>query len=341
MHIHCHRLAETGRWLVLALLTVSAVAATALAPAPAAAQDAGAWSMEEYTRLSSEMEAADEERTLAVEGTDGWRQATLAAIDARRVLIAFISRSVRDRSIPAEFVEPAAAARLLLIENVVVLLSDLHECSQAEAAVRLLDDTDGSSSDEVQAARETAQRAVDRCVDAAPVATAASPAAPPTPTPAPVDTTPAPQAQAPDTAAAPAPTTAPPPVATPARSTQPEPARASGGGGRTAGIALMAIGGGLAAGGLILDAVNASGPRSEFTELSNQCPDNCDTARLNELSDQINGAKAPIGALLFGGIGLGVTGAVVYAISPRAADRVAVAPQVGRGYQGAVVRVRW
>ena len=103
----------------------------------------------------------------------------------------------------------------------------------------------------------------------------------------------------------------------------------------------MAIGGGLAAGGLILDAINASGPRSEFTELSEQCPDNCDTARLNELSDQINGAKAPIGALLFGGIGLGVTGAVVYAISPRAADRVAVAPQVGRGYQGAVVRVRW
>jgi hypothetical protein len=304
----------------LALLLVVTMSGTARAQEQA-------WSIDEYDALLSDLELADENRALTAPGSDEWRAATEEGISVRQQLISLISRSFRDGSLPDEFQAPAATERLIFIQNIVVLLSSMDECSAASSAMRLLDEAEESSSTELTAARDIAQQNIEECDQRMTLAAQpADPEVPPT-----TATTPIVEA---------------PPEPEPARAERgpapsPSPASTSGGGGRTAGIALIATGGAMIVGGLVLDAANAGGPRSEFTELSDQCPANCDTARLNELSDQISAAKLPIGILLFGGIGVGVTGAIVTAISPGRGDRVAVSPEWSPGYGGARVRVRW
>lgn len=304
----------------LALLSVNTIGATA------AAQEQ-AWSIDEYSTLLADLELADEERALTAPGTDNWRTATQRGISVRQQLVSLISRSFRDGSLPEEFHEPAATERLLFIQNIVVLLSSMDECIAATSALRLLDDAAESSGEALNAARDIAQQNIEECEKRTTLA--AQPATPAQPQP--TETIPAVE---------------PEPVPQPARNERtPAPTLSStstsGSGGRNAGIGLIATGGAMIVGGLVLDAANASGPRSEFTELSGQCPTNCDTVRLNELSDQINAAKVPIGILLFGGIGVGVTGAVVTAISPGRGDRVAISPEWSPGYGGARVRLRW
>ncbi len=120
--------------------------------------------METYEELSGDMALADEARTLAATGSDGWRQTTREALNVRREIVGLISRSVRDGSMPPAFIEPAAAARLVLIQNVVVLLSDLGDCSAASAAVRPLDEAAGSSDQALVDARASAHAAAAECV---------------------------------------------------------------------------------------------------------------------------------------------------------------------------------
>jgi hypothetical protein len=299
--------------------TLLALSLTALllVPALARAQDStGAWSLDRYGELSAEMALADDERTLAASGTPEWSEATHRAINVRREIIAMIARAFHDGSLPEELREPATGARLLLIQNIVVLLSNLGDCDQAAAAIRLLDDAAGSDDAELQLARVTADEAAAECRRAAETETVAD-AEPPI---------------ADDTTAGTETTDdllAPPP---------PRPGR----GRRTAGIVLTGLGTALAAGGLAWDAANAAGPRSEFDRLAAKCPEDCDTERLDALEDDIHAARAPIGALLFGGIGVGTTGALLWITAPRQhRSELAVSPSVAPGFAGLRVRAVW
>jgi hypothetical protein len=182
------RMATTGTWLAwstealtrrlvrLATFALLSVVSWGGPQTSALAQEAMTWSTDEYARLSADMDAADASRVLTVEGTGDWRVATMAAINTRRLLISYILTAVRDGSMPLDLVEPALAARLLLIENVVVLLGELQECDQAAAAVRLLDEVDGSADEEIRDARVTALRAVGRCMEDARRGASTSPA---------------------------------------------------------------------------------------------------------------------------------------------------------------------
>jgi hypothetical protein len=308
------------RWLHVVLL-----AAVCLLPTlPVAAQSGdGAWSLEEYQRLSLEMELADEERVLTTQPSDEWRQATEESIRTRRTLIAFLSRSLRDGSMEPTYATPARAARLLLIQNIVVLNIELGLCEQARTASRLLDDNVGQEDAEVAAARESARERLERCVNTD------------TQTPGDVASTPGPDPGM--TQAQPAPTAAArPPRERPAR--EPSPANPR----RTAGLALLGAGGVSLVTGIVLDIANANGPRAEFTELRDRCPAECDTARLNELSGQIDRARLPIGLTTFGGIGLAAAGTVLLVTSRGASESRAVSfvPEWQPGYAGVRLRFR-
>lgn len=310
---------------LLAYALCASIAAVPVAPA-FAQSGASTWSLEEYQSLSAEMEAADEDRLLAMQGTDGWRQATLSAIDARRAIIGYISASVRNGSMPADFVAPAAAARLLLIQNIVFLQTELGNCSQAADAVRLLDDAAGSDNAEVERARVVALESVELCEPADDAVVVAPPVEEP------VEVTPAP----PEEVA---------PVEVAATSDVEErndlaeaPPERRGRGQRIAGITMLGVGVGMAVGGLAMDAANAAGPRADFAEERDLCPD-CDTARLDELAGDIDAAKVPIGVLIFGGAAVAATGTVVWLTAPSGRNEVAIAPSVAPGFAGVQLRL--
>lgn len=117
-----------------------------------------------------------------------------------------------------------------------------------------------------------------------------------------------------------------------------------GGGNRAlVGATLAAGGGALIAGALAWDAALGSS-RSELQDLQEVCrttPD-CggETARANELSDKITGARVPMAIMLGVGTGAAVTG-VVLLIKGDGDDRVAIAPSFAPGFAGADVRLRF
>ena len=309
-------LQKTVRRAIAWCLVLSLAGAPAL---PVFAQVTAEWSLEQYQQLSNDMAAADELVLLMAPGSEDWRSASQAALDARRALVVYISNALRSGSMPSDFVEPATQARFVLIQNIIDLTADLGLCDQAQAALVLLREV-SDTSDTLREAFELSQQAVVGCVPYSAVS----------------QTTPA-------------------PVVAPA-----EPAGASQGGGtpsgfvqaepeRTAsplrgvGVALLATGGAMLAGGLAWDAASAAGPRREFSDLSGTCDVGLPCYdRWTELADQIDASKAPIGALTIGGAALAVTGTVLFLAAPRDRDsaRVNLTPAWSPGYVGATVGFR-
>lgn len=317
------------RLLCMAALTILLVSSPV---ASALAQETPDWSLEEYERLFGDIQAADDDLTLTAPGTESWRDANLAALEARRSLVAFVSNALRTDTVPDDYIEPVTQARFVLIQNIISINADLGYCEQAEAALVLLREVSDRSS-AVREAFEAAREDVSSCVPyEPPVAVTAQPE---TPAPTPVaqanpDPAPTPQQTAPSTP----PATAVDPMADPG---------APGSGRRTVGIALLATGGAMLVGGLGWDIASAQGPRSEFTELSDTCDGSADcVARLNELSDTIDSSRAPIGALTIGGAAIAVTGTVLWLTAPRERDaqRVSFMPEWRPGYMGASLSFR-
>lgn len=315
------------RKLLLALALCTSVAAVSGAPL-FAQSSATTWSLEEYQNLSAAMDAADEDRLLSAQQTDGWREATLEAIDARRAIIGYISGSVRSGTMPTDFVAPAAAARLLLIQNIVFLQAELGNCSQAADAVRLLDDASGSENAEVERARIVALESVEQCE---PTVVAVAPV----PSDEPVEVIPEPGEAPAETASI---VLAEDTVAEERNDLAEAPPQRRRSGQRIAGITMLGVGVGMAVGGLAMDAANTAGPRSDFIEERDLCPD-CDTARLDELAGDIDAAKVPIGVLIFGGAAVAATGTVVWLTAPSGRNEVAIAPSVAPGFAGVQLRL--
>jgi len=332
-------LQKTVRRATAWCLVLSLAGAPAL---PVLAQATAEWSLEQYQQLSNDMAAADELVLLMAPGSEDWRSASQAALDARRALVVYISNALRSGSMPAEFLEPATQARFLLIQNIIDLTADLGLCDQAQAALVLLREV-SDTSETLREAFELSQQAVVDCEPYSAVSqtTPAPVVEPATPPPvAPIAPEPAQQASV-----------SPPPA---------EPAGASQGGGtpsgfvqaepeRTAsplrgvGVALLATGGAMLAGGLAWDAASAAGPRREFSDLSGTCEVGLPCYdRWTELADQIDASKAPIGALTIGGAALAVTGTVLFLAAPRDRDsaRVNLTPAWRPGYVGATIGFR-
>ena len=105
---------------------------------------------------------------------------------------------------------------------------------------------------------------------------------------------------------------------------------------------MLGTGAALVLGGVGLD-VAGGGNRSEFTDLSRTCDGSEDcVARLNELSDSINGAKVPVAAMTIGGAVVAVTGTVLWITAPRNRDArgVSLVPEWRPGYVGATFTFR-
>lgn len=285
---------------------------------PAFAQVETEWSIEEFQRLSTDMDAADELLLLMAPGSEQWRTATEAALEARRALVAYISNTLRWGTMPDAYIESATQARFVLVQNIIDLTADLGYCDQARSAMVLLREN-ADASDTLREAFELSQQAVDSCVSYNPVVVAP---------PEPVMTQQASVASQGDD---------PPPDLF-----QDEPERA-GASMRRAGVALLVTGGAMVAGGLAWDAVSAAGPRSEFTDLSRTCGvgQPCYT-RLTELAEQIEASRLPIGGLAIGGAALAFTGSVLLLAAPRDRNpaRVSLTPAWSPGYVGATVGFR-
>jgi hypothetical protein len=285
---------------------------------PAFAQVETQWSMDEYQRLSTDMDAADELLLLLAPDSEQWRTASEAALEARRALVAYISNTLRWNTMPDAYIESATQARLMLVQNIIDLTADLGYCDQARSAMLLLRQN-ADASDTLREAFELSQQAVDSCVSYNPVTEA-----PPEPVMT-QQTSVASQADDP-----------PPDLL------QDEPERA-GASMRLAGVSLLVTGGAMVAGGLAWDAVSAAGPRSEFTDLSRACDVGlpCYT-RLTELAAEIEASRLPIGALTIGGAALAFTGSVLLLAAPRDRNpaRVSLTPAWRPGYVGATIGFR-
>lgn len=317
-------------WTLAACVAASVLT---LSASPALAQEASVWSLDEYTRLSTAMSNADEDLALTAPGTDSWREANVAAIDARRAMVSYITAALRSGDMPEEFVEPATQARFVLVQNIISINADLGYCEQANAALVLLREV-SDSSDAVREAFEAAQADVTGCTPYSPADAVIVANVDPDPVdPAPGDTEPVTDPEPGDTEPSDTASTVDPMA-------EPE---AAGSGRRTVGIALLATGGAMLVGGLGWDIASAQGPRSEFTELSDTCDGSADCVeRLNELSDTIDSSRAPIGALTIGGAAIAVTGTVLWLTAPRERDaqRVSFMPEWRPGYMGASLSFR-
>ncbi len=128
--------------------------------AAAMAQSEGTWSLEEYQALSAEVAEADAAREESAMGSEAHQLESERALRERRALVALIDGAIRDGSMPAEFVRPAEDARVVLIQNIVVLLSDLERCAEADAAFALFSD---AASEDLAQARTSASRSLEQC----------------------------------------------------------------------------------------------------------------------------------------------------------------------------------
>jgi hypothetical protein len=318
----------------VAVVTASLV--TGASAVPAFAQTT-AWSLDEYTRLSNAMSAADEDLTLTAPGTESWRTSNIAALDARRALVSYITAALRSGDMPEDFVEPATQARFVLVQNIISINADLGFCEQANAALTMLRDVSDSSA-AVREAFDAAQADVTGCVPYTPedaLRSAVVEAEPEATEPVVTDETET------ETDSASPDTDADVEDAASASVTGPEPTPARNGR-RTAGIVMLGAGAAMTLGGIGLD-LAGGGNRSEFNDLSRTCDGSPDcVARLNELSDSINGAKAPVGALTIGGGVVAATGLFLWVLKPRNRDteEVSFVPEWRPGYVGATLTFR-
>ena len=328
---------RTVRSLATALLTASLLTGGMVSTALA---QSSTWSLDEYTQLSNTMAAADEDLALTAPGTDSWRTSSIAALDARRALVSYITSALRSGDMPEDFVEPATQARFVLVQNIISINTDLGFCEQANTALAMLRDVIDSS-DAVRAAFDAAQADVAGCVPYSPDDALVSEVVEVEPDPADAEASEPVVTEAPDTEEGATETAAESDNTAASSITDAPPAR-TGSGRRTAGIVMLGTGAALVLGGVGLD-VAGGGNRSEFTDLSRTCDGSEDcVARLNELSDSINGAKVPVAAMTIGGAVVAVTGTVLWITAPRNRDArgVSLVPEWRPGYVGATFTFR-
>jgi hypothetical protein len=328
---------RTVRSWATALLTASLLTGGMVSTAFA---QSSTWSLDEYTRLSNAMAAADEDLALTVPGTDSWRTSNIAALDARRALVSYITSALRSGDMPEDFVEPATQARFVLVQNIISINTDLGFCEQANTALAMLRDV-SDSSDAVRAAFDAAQADVTGCVPYSPDDALVSEVVEVEPDPADTEPSEPVVTEEPDTEVVSAETESESNDTASSAMTDAPPARTASGR-RTAGIVMLGTGAALALGGVGLD-LAGGGNRSEFTDLSRTCDGSEDcVARLNELSDSINGAKVPVAAMTIGGGVIAATGIVLWITAPRdrEARGVSLVPDWRPGYVGATFTFR-
>lgn len=288
------------------------IASSALAlwiGAPALGQDAPTgWSIEHYEALSTAMDVADADVLGTTPGSEQWRAAMTGAVSARRTLLDYLDQSLAGGAMPAEFVDGAARARLLLVQNLVVMSSELGLCSDARADLAVLAPIAQSEDPELSVAYVRATAAAAGCTE-------------------------------------PVVELAPEPARPELFEEAPRPARAVAL--ERSGQVMVGVGAAAFVGGWIWDIVSAMGPRDEFSALEAACSTGsatCDVARRDALAEQIDASRAPIGALVIGGGIVGASGAALWVAGRRlGADRVAVgiggSPVAGQ--PGATVHVRF
>ena len=145
---------------------ISIVLAVLLAASATASAQESEFNVEGYQALEAELEELDFARVATASGSEERLNATIAAITHRRAIIHYISGWLREGTVPDGAEESARMARLILVENIVQLSVEIGHCGDAEDSLTLIEGFGASGDLERQAAYDSAVQAVTECVDA-------------------------------------------------------------------------------------------------------------------------------------------------------------------------------
>lgn len=277
------------------------------------------FSLEEYQRMSQEMEQIDVERMTASSGSDEYMDATLRALEIRSEMVRYLSQWMSN-GMPDEYRGMAEQTRSLLSQHLVRLNVELGRCDDASGAAYLIRGMASSEDAEVRSAYEATMADLESCE----------------------------QAEAePDTVVV-----ADEPVEPVVVSVDENVVIEDRGGSnvrrgrRTTGIILTSVGVAALAGGFAIDAANA-GTRSDFDDLSGDCspstPCSPETQEeLEGLQDDIQSARVPTGVLIGVGAASALTGVILWATSGNdGAEQRGVQITDGPGLVGTGLRIRF
>lgn len=273
------------------------------------------FSFDGYAVLEAAIVDADAVREQSAEGSDQRREATAASLAARRSTLTYLTDWIASGTLPAEYVEYANGARLILMQNMTLLSAELGRCGEADSLLLGIEPMRASDDPEWVVAFDAARSAVDGC-ESAQTGTLQASVAPEPDEPAASEST--------------------------ARAANLDRRDGPGAGP----VALVASGAVMTVVGVgwnlaLLD------DRAEHRRLTESCALGgvCEAGRANRLRDRLDGAKAPVAALVAIGAATTAAGAVWWRLSNQArGSDVAWGPPVPvmlPGGAGGAVEVRW
>lgn len=282
--------------------------AALLAFAPAAFAQDETYGVDGYQALEAQLEELDLARVATEPGSDARIEATIAAIAHRRALIQYISGWLRAGTVPERAEAGARAARLILVENIVHLSVELGRCDEAGDSLTIIEGFGRSDDPETQASYDAAVSAVEECVSSSEEPVVAEPERL-------AEEPPVPDSVEPEIEPVPVESPAEPPVVR--RRGNPTAAALIG-------VGVAATVGGAAWNLALLGDVN------DYRDARDACEggelSDCDDAR--SLRSDLASAKAPIAALVGGGLALTAVGALLHLTDrdARAGHSLAIVP---------------
>ncbi|TVR02940.1 MAG: hypothetical protein EA398_06830 [Deltaproteobacteria bacterium] len=130
------------------------------APASALAQD---FSIEGYQELNGAIERADNARERTREGSDAWVRATEEALETRTAALDYLTAWIRSGTMPEELQPTASQARILLMQNQIVLNASLGRCDVARSQLRTVEALVDFDNEEARESFQIAEERVEQC----------------------------------------------------------------------------------------------------------------------------------------------------------------------------------
>lgn len=291
------------------------------------------------------MQEADAARAVADTESEARAEATRDAMEARRAIIRYLNGWLASGAMPAEIQPFAREARVILVENLVRLHTELGQCSEAEALIETLEPLSGADSAVLREAYAVAIDEVRACAPAPSDAEPENSVEPAAPSGeggvdgegGEVTDLGGPVASAPPDAAG--------PVEAPGGSPTPGARRSA----PAVPVALVGIGAAIAAAGAAWNLALLD-ERADHRRLVDRCEggDDCDFERIDALGGTLRPARVPIGAMVGGGLAVAGTGALLWALGDRASvvgvtayalpGEVGLSLRVGGAVRGAALR---
>lgn len=260
---------------LVALIVSLGWASDVIVPMPMAQAESSGFTFERFDALADAYEESVERRDRLSSDHQNFRQATREALTAAQELLDFLSGWIRSGTLPDEEVGAANEERLVLLQNIIVFNASLDNCDEASGSLRpleLLLDLNVPHQAEIL---ELSQRNVDECRQRVATMVARPGTRPSSDDPA------APSAESGTSGAV------------------------------ITGWTLVGLGGASLIGGLVYD-LTLSSDASTWRDCRND-PATCSLTNeeRDDLRDRLQGAKAPIAILTFGGATLATVGTVL------------------------------